>query len=145
MLLHGLAVLATEGRAAAASELSRAARMFADGEIPAAEGLRWAWLARIPAIMLWDEERWHQILVRQVQSVREAGLLVHLPIYLQSLAIFTIWGGDFSTAASLVAEADAIAEATGTLYARVAVAFLAGLRGKEAEACALIEIESSNA
>ena len=145
LLLHGLAVLATEGRAAAASELSRAARVFADGEIPAAEGLRWAWLARIPAIMLWDEERWHQILVRQLQSVRDAGLLVHLPIYLQSLAIFTIWRGDFATAASLIAEGDAIAEATGTRYARVAAAFLAGLRGKEVDGRALIEIELSQA
>ena len=145
LLLHGLAVLATEGRAAAASELSSAARVFSDGEIPAAEGLRWAWLARIPAIMLWDEERWHQILVRQLQSVREAGLLAHLPIYLQSLAIFTIWRGDFAAAASLIAEADAIAEATGSRYARVASAFLAGLQGNEADASALIEIESSNA
>ena len=145
LLLDGLAVVVAQGRAAAASQLSRAARVFADGEISVAEGLRWGWLARVPAIMLWDEERWHRILARQLQSARDAGLLAYLPIYLQALAVVTTWCGDFATSASLIAEADAIAEATGTRLAGYATATLAGFRGREPESSTMIEGEVRNA
>src|SRR5580698_9976491 len=81
------------------------------------------------------------MVARQLQSLREAGLLVHLPIWVQTMAIMTAWRGDFAAAASLVAEAEAIAAGTGrgTGYARYAAVFLAGLRGAEAEAASLIE------
>ena len=51
----------------------------------------------------------------------------------------TVWRGDFAAAASLIAEAEAIAAATGTGFARYAAMFLAGFRGAEAEAAPLIE------
>jgi DNA-binding CsgD family transcriptional regulator len=145
LLLEGLAVAVAEGRAAAAPKLKLAARMFADEEITVAEGLRWGWLARVPAIMLWDEERWHQILARQLQSARDAGLLAYLPIYLQALAVVTTWRGDFATSTSLIAEADAIAEATRTRLAGYATATLAGFRGRQPESAALIEGEARSA
>ena len=50
-------------------------------------------------------------------SLREAGLLAQLPIYLQSLGNVATLRGEFATADSLIAEADAIAEATGTRLA----------------------------
>ena len=145
VLLDALAVLVTEGRAVAAPLLRRAARIFAEEEISAGEGLRWGWAACIAAIMVWDEEYWHTILVRPLQFVREAGLLVHLPIYVNSLGILVTWRGDFATAASLVAEADAIAEATRTSLARYAAVLLAGFRGSEAEASHLIEVVRKDA
>src|SRR6267143_1842588 len=55
------------------------------------------------------------------------------------------WRGDFATAASLVAEGDAIAEATGTRLARYAAVSLAGFRGAEAEASRLIEMVEKDA
>src|SRR5262249_28262070 len=61
LLLDGLAVLVTEGRAAAAPLLRRAARVFAEEEISMAERLRWGFLAVVAAIMVWDEQRWHTI------------------------------------------------------------------------------------
>ncbi len=145
LLLDGLAVLVTEGRAAAAPMLRRAARIFAEEEIPVGEGLRWGWLAQIAALMIWDEEYWYTGQVRQLQSVREAGLLFHLPIYVNGLGIEATWRGDFATAASLVAEADAIAEATGTSLARYAAVLLAGFRGSETEASQLIEVVRKDA
>ena len=145
LLLDGLSVLVIDGRSAAASKLSRAVSAFAEGEIAVAEGLRWGWLATFAALILWDEESWHEILVRQLQSVREAGLLVHLPMYLISLGIVTTWRGDFATAGSLIAEADAITEATGSRNIRYAAVVLAGLQGDEAEASALIEAEGRRA
>ena len=73
-------------------------------------------VAVVAAVTVWDEERWHVIEARALQSCREAGLLAPLVIYVNSITIFTVWHGDFAEAASLVAEAEAIAAATGTLF-----------------------------
>ena len=139
LLLDGLAVLVTEGRAQAAPLLRQAAHIFAEDEITLEEGLRYGWLAPVAAAMVWEEEYWHAIVARLLQSLREAGLLVHLPIWMESMAIITAWRGDFAAAASLIAEAEAITAATGSGFARYAAIFLAGLRGAEAEARPLIE------
>jgi hypothetical protein len=66
--------------------LRQVAQVFAEEEITLEEGLRWS-LAAIAPIMIWDEEYWYTLQVRQLQSVREAGLLAHLPIYVNSLGI----------------------------------------------------------
>ena len=145
LLLDGLAVLAAEGRAQAAPLLSRAARVFAEEEIPMAERLRRSMVAVVAAVTVWDEERWHVIEARALQSCREAGLLAPLVIYVNSITIFTVWHGDFAEAASLVAEAEAIAAATGTLFPPFGAMLLAGFRGAEAEAAPLIEAVSTAA
>jgi DNA-binding CsgD family transcriptional regulator len=145
LLLMGLSVLASEGRDAAAPTLRRAVSGFAEGEIAVAERLRWGYLAAIAAIVLWDEENWHKLNARLVQTARDRGLLVDLPVYLQGMGLIVAWRGDFASAASLIAEGDAVAEATGTRLARYAAVFLAGLRGREAEASAVIEGEVRNA
>ena len=139
LLLDGLAVLVTEGRARAAPLLRQAARVFAEDEITVEEGLRYGWLATTAAAMVWEDEYRHATVARQLQSVREAGLLAHLPLWVQTMAIMTAWRGDFAAAASLIAEAEAITAATGSGYARYAAVFLAGLRGAEAGAWPLIE------
>jgi DNA-binding CsgD family transcriptional regulator len=145
LLLDGFSALVTGGRGAAAPSLRRAVNAFTDGEIAMAEKLRWGWLATAAACMLWDEESYYTLGVRQLQSVREAGLLSLLPHYLNFLGIHASWRGDFAMAASLIAEADAITEATEVRFARFAAAFLAGFRGREAEASALIDVEVTNA
>jgi hypothetical protein len=61
------------------------------------------------------------------------------------LGVIVGWRGDFASAASLIAESDAVAEGTGTRFARYAAVLLAGWRGREAEASAVIEVEVSNA
>ena len=139
LLLDGLAVLVTEGHARAAPLLRQAAHVFAEDEITLEEGLRYGWLAADVAVTLWDEEYWRAIVARQLQSVREAGLLVDLPIWVQGVAINEILRGDFAAAASLIVEAEAIAAVTGSGFARYAAVCLARLRGAEAEAWPLIE------
>jgi len=139
LLLDGLAVLVTEGRAEAAPLLRRAARVFAEGAITVEEGLRYGWLATTAAAIVQEEEYWHATVARQLQAVREAGLLVHLPLWVQTMAIMTAWRGDFAAAASLIAEEEAIAAATGSGFARYSAVFLAGLRGAEAGAWPVIE------
>jgi ATP/maltotriose-dependent transcriptional regulator MalT len=145
LLLDGLAVLGTDGLAEAAPMLRRAARAFAEGEIAVEEGLRWGWAATIAACVLWDVENWQPIVLRQLQSAREAGLLVYLLIYVTSLGVVAAWCGDFAAAASLIAEAEAIAEATGTRQPPTDALLLAGLRGSEAEATRLIEVVTKDA
>ena len=145
LLLDGLAVLVTEGRGAAASILRRVAAAFAREEIGSQEGLRWGWVATIAPIMLWDEETWHTIEERQLQSAREAGLLVYLLIYVNEVAMNATWRGDLAAAASLTAEGDAIAEATGTQFAPYGAVLLAGFRGSEVEATRLIADVMTNA
>jgi DNA-binding CsgD family transcriptional regulator len=72
-------------------------------------------------------------------------LLAQLVIYVNSMAIHTAWRGDFAAAASLVAEADSIAAATGTRFAPYGAVLLAGLRGAEAAAAQLIEAVAEDA
>jgi DNA-binding CsgD family transcriptional regulator len=139
LLLDGLALLVTEGRARAAPLLREAAHIFAEDEITLEEGLRYGWLAPVAAAIVWEEEYWYAMVARLLQSLREAGLLIHLPIWMESMAIITAWRGDFASAASLIAEAEAITAATGSGFARYAAVFLTGLRGAEAEARPLIE------
>jgi DNA-binding CsgD family transcriptional regulator len=62
-----------------------------------------------------------------------------------SMALLTVWRGDFAAAASLVAEGEAIAAATGTLFAPFGAVLLAGFRGAETEAVPLIEAVSAGA
>jgi DNA-binding CsgD family transcriptional regulator len=145
LLLDGLAVLVTEGRAQAAALLRRTARVFAEEEITMEERLRWGTAAAIAAIIVWDEQYWHTIEVSQLQSCREAGLLAQPMIYVNSMAIHTTWRGDFTAAASLVAEADSIAAATGTRFAPYGAVLLAALRGAEGTAAQLIEAVSEEA
>jgi DNA-binding CsgD family transcriptional regulator len=145
LLLDGLAVLGTDGRAAAAPILRRTARVFAEDEIAMEEGLRWGWTAAISATELWDVETSQSILLRQLQSAREAGLLGHLLVYVNALGIWATWYGRFAEAASLIAEGEAIAEATGTRFAPFAAIALAGLRGSEANATRQIEVATKDA
>jgi DNA-binding CsgD family transcriptional regulator len=145
LLLDGLAALITEGRTQAAPLLSRAARVFADGDVALAERQRWSPVAVVAAVTVWDEESWQAIQARELQSCREAGLLTQLAIWVRAMAAFTAWRGNFTEAASLIAEAEAIAAATQTRFPPGAAVLLAGFRGAEAEAAPLLEAVSTAA
>jgi DNA-binding CsgD family transcriptional regulator/tetratricopeptide (TPR) repeat protein len=139
LLLDGLAVLVTEGRAQAAPLLRRAARIFAEDDIAMDESLQRSPPASVTAWMVWDEESWYAINARQVQSCREAGRLATLVNYLNSMAQLWVWRGDFAAAASLIAEAQSLTAVTGTRFFPYAALMLTGFRGVEAEAAQLIE------
>jgi DNA-binding CsgD family transcriptional regulator len=145
LLLDGLAALIAEGRTQAAPLLSRAARIFAEGDIALAERQRWGPVAVVAAVTVWDEESWQAIQARELQSCREAGLLTQLAIWVRAMAAFTAWRGNFAEAASLIAEAEAIAAATQTRFPPGAAVLLAGFRGAEAEAAPLLEAVSTAA
>ena len=138
LLLDGLSTLVTEGRAAAAPLLRRAAATFASEASPAQENFRWGWLTTTPPNVLWDEDCWHAISARNVKEARDAGALARLPIDLADWAIFVTSCGDFDAAAAAIAEAEAITKATGTQMAPYAQMLLAAFRGQR-DALPLIE------
>jgi DNA-binding CsgD family transcriptional regulator len=138
LLLNGLATLITEGRDVAAPLLRQATAAFVSEQVSAEEGFRWGWLATLPAEVLWDDESWHAINVRQVERAREVGALARLPIALTALAILESWWGNFASAAAAIEEADAVAEATKTRIAPFAALMLASCRGGD-EASSLID------
>jgi DNA-binding CsgD family transcriptional regulator len=139
VLLDGLALLITEGRAAAALALRRASHAFAAAEIPAENSFRWIALPPIPSYVLWDDESWYAINARQLGLAREAGALARLPMGLITGAVIDAWSGEFAKAAEATAEADAIVKATGTRLAPYAAMLLVALQGREAEGLALLE------
>jgi DNA-binding CsgD family transcriptional regulator len=137
LALDGFALLVTDGPTAAAPALRRATSAFESPDIPAEEILRWGFVATVADEALWDDGGW-PVTVRQVQLAREAGALVQLPILLNRMGANAVWNGDFTAATSLIAEADAVREATGTPLAPYAAMILAAFRGNQAEAAPLI-------
>jgi DNA-binding CsgD family transcriptional regulator len=145
LLLDGLAALITEGRTTAAPMLRRAASAFAATETSTEENFRWGWLTTVPCNVLWDDKSWHAINARQLQLARDAGALARLPIDLTASAILAAWWGDFARSAELIAEADAVTEATQTRMAPYGAMLLAAFRGREPEAQALIKATINDA
>jgi DNA-binding CsgD family transcriptional regulator len=139
LLLDGLALLITEGRAAAASALRRASSAFAAAETLAENSFRWTALPPIPSYVLWDDESWYAINARQLGLAREAGALARLPMGLITGAVIDAWSGEFAKAAEATAEAGAIVEATGTRLAPYAAMLLVALQGREADGLTLLQ------
>jgi DNA-binding CsgD family transcriptional regulator len=145
LLLDGLALLITEGRAAAASALRRASSAFvaadtqAVADSPAENSFRWTALPPIPSYVLWDDESWYAINSRQLGLAREAGALARVPMGLITGAVIDAWSGEFAKAAEATTEADAIVEATGTRLAPYAAMLLLALQGREADGFTLFE------
>jgi DNA-binding CsgD family transcriptional regulator len=140
LLLDGLALLTTEGHAAAGPTLKRALNAFSSEGISREEAVRWLWLACATAIRLWDAESWDRLSTRHVKLARDAGALGVLPIALNQRAGLHMYEGEFAAADSLVQEARAINEATGSRLPSYAWLGVAAFRGRELQASELIEI-----
>ncbi|MFL5850226.1 MAG: ATP-binding protein [Solirubrobacteraceae bacterium] len=138
LLLDGFALVFTEGRLAATPVLRRAATAFAGTEVSGEEVLRWGWLATAAAVYVWDYDTCLAIANREVQVARDAGALEVLAVGVNVLGQAAALSGDFARAALLVAEADAVIEATGARVAPYAALVSAGFRGQEAEGTKLI-------
>jgi len=88
---------------------------------------------------LWDDDRWHLLSDRHVQLARGVGALSELPLALSMRAFTMLLAGDLTGAASLVGEQQAAMDATGSHLAPYAELGIAALRGRQAEAAALID------
>jgi DNA-binding CsgD family transcriptional regulator/tetratricopeptide (TPR) repeat protein len=136
ILLDGLAVLSTDGLAAAAPMLLRAAKALP--LMPDEDVLQWGIAATAATAAMWDQEGNLAISSRLVKLVREAGALAELPLNLYALGVATTWIGDFAGAAALAAETENIAAATGSQFPPFTLLRLRSLQGREAESSGLI-------
>src|SRR5580698_9575315 len=138
LLLDGLAVLVTEGYAAGTPALKRALLAVHDQDISAEEGLSWLWLAGRAAMAVWDDEAWHVLASRHVKLARDAGALSELPLAVRSRILLHAHTGELAEGRALIAEAQVVAEATGSQLAPYGATGVAAWRGREAEATELI-------
>jgi DNA-binding CsgD family transcriptional regulator/tetratricopeptide (TPR) repeat protein len=138
-LLDGFALLFTDGRSAGVPLLERAAIAFAGSDASTGEVLRWGWLATAAAAAVWDFDSCLTSAARQVQAARDAGALAVLAVGVNVLGQAVALAGEFGEAASLMAEAAAVKEATGTHIAPYGGLVLVALRGRETEAFSLID------
>jgi DNA-binding CsgD family transcriptional regulator len=138
LLLDGLTVLITDGPAAATPVLRKAVSAFANDEIGTEEGLRWLWFAGRVAAYIWDYENSDALTQRQVRVGRESGALTVLPVSLSSRASVELYAGNLAGATSLIAEANAITDATDGRNVPYAPLALAAFRGREPDASRLI-------
>jgi ATP/maltotriose-dependent transcriptional regulator MalT len=138
LLLDGFGLLFTDGRAEAAPILQHATAAFADDGVPLEEMLRWGWLATAAAVTVWDFEACLAIAAREVELARDSGALAVLAVGVNVFTQAVALAGEFGKASLLIAEADAVVEATGTGVLPYGALVLAGLRGREAEASRLI-------
>jgi DNA-binding CsgD family transcriptional regulator len=139
LLLDSLAVLFTDGYPAAVAQAKEALRAFRTDDNSGVAEQPWLWLASITAADFWDDESWAVLTARHVRVARAAGDLSDLPLTLNSLVCVHLFAGERAAAASLVAEIQAIEEATGVALAPYGALALAAWRGDEAEATPLIE------
>jgi DNA-binding CsgD family transcriptional regulator len=139
LLLDGLALLITDGAPAGTPVLRKALTAFGTDEIGTEEGLRWLWLAGRAAGYVWDYENWDALTRRQVRLARESGALTVLPLTLSTRAGVELYAGNLADANSLIAEANAITDATDGRTVPYAPLALVAFRGREADALPLIQ------
>ena len=150
MLLHAYANRLIDGYASAAPLYAKTLGLVLAADPPDDEVGPWLSLSsardrNVLSLELWDEEALHVLAVRQVQLARDSGALGHLEFALSFLARSHIVAGELASAATVLDEADLIAEATGNPKLANAPLVLAAWRGEEPEAAGLIDANSGDA
>jgi DNA-binding CsgD family transcriptional regulator len=136
LVLEGYARLMTGSRSDALPTLRKAMSTLIDAPPP--DLLKWGWAANGLFALLWEDRLLAEWPAKVVEEVRRAGMLSELPVYLHALGMPLVSGGDFAAAATIVAEYEAVAAATGVPMASHTKLLLAAMRGRESEAAPLI-------
>jgi DNA-binding CsgD family transcriptional regulator len=145
LLLDGLALLICEGFPAGAPVLRQAVSAFRSADLSSEEGLRWLWLACRAAQTVGDHASWDVLSARQLTLARDAGALIALPMAFNVRSGAHVFAGEFTEAASMVAQAEAVAEVTGSSIAPYGALTLAVYRGRKAQAAQLIQTAADDA
>jgi DNA-binding CsgD family transcriptional regulator len=144
LLLEGLAAHFDEGYKAGLPILRRALDVFGI-DMSVDEQLRCHWIAGVVAPQLWDDDRWDLLSDRHIELARGVGALSELPLALSLRAVTLLFAGDLTGAALLIGEHQVVVDATGSHISNPAELGLAALRGRPAEAAALIDATISEA
>jgi DNA-binding CsgD family transcriptional regulator len=145
LLLDGLSLVICEGYPAGAPVLRQAISAFRGTDVSREEGLRWLWLACRAALIVWDWTSFDVLSDRQVRLASDAGALITLPIAFNMRSTAHLYAGEFTEAASLVAQAESVTEATGSSIAPYGAVGLAAYRGREAQAAHLLQTATDDA
>ena len=145
LLLDGLSLVICEGYPAGAPVLRQAVSAFRGTDVSREEGLRWLWLACRAALIVWDYDSFDVLSDRQVTLARDAGALITLPIAFNMRSTAHLYAGEFTEAASMVAQAESVTEATGSSIAPYGAVGLAAYRGQEAQAAHLLQTATDDA
>jgi DNA-binding CsgD family transcriptional regulator len=124
----------TDGNAAGFSVLKHALEAFRTEQMAREDELAGFPFACVVAFSLWDEESSHALSARFVRLTRTAGALTALPVALEFYAAIHIYKGAFSSAESLLAEEDALAQATGIIAGSDVALLLAAWKEPPAQA-----------
>jgi DNA-binding CsgD family transcriptional regulator len=87
---------------------------------------------------VWDDEAWHVLSSRHIQLARDTGVLSELPLAVRSRILLHAYAGELAEGQALLAEAQAVTEATGIQLGSYGALGVAAWRGHEAEATELI-------
>jgi DNA-binding CsgD family transcriptional regulator len=145
LLLDGLSLVICEGYPAGAPVLRQAVNAFRGTDVSREEGLRWLWLACRAALIVWDWASFDVLSDRQVRLASDAGALITLPIAFNMRSTAHLYAGEFAEAASMVAQAESVTEATGSSIAPYGAVGLAAYRGREAQAAQLLQTATDDA
>ena len=138
LFLDGLATMVTDGRAASAESLRLAVDAYIGDEVPDIEFLQWGHLATSAACHLWDWKSWERLSAKHVELARASGALAPLSIALSGRGVYAVWCGDFEESSAIVAEFNAVNEATGIGWYSACGLLRAAYQGRP-EALALME------
>ena len=139
LLLEGTAAQCIEGYAVGVPLLAQALSDLRTGDFPAEERLECSLLTYRGSVDLWDDESWYALATRNVAAARAAGALTALQVALNARICADAFTGDLTAGFLLLAEMEAVCEATDSYlppYARLA---LTAWRGREAEVSRLAE------
>ncbi|WP_037501148.1 ATP-binding protein [Solirubrobacter soli] len=134
LLLDALVTRFTQGYAASVAPVSAALRACVEQG-----SIQWLSLGCRLAQDLWDDGLWEALATRGVRAARETGTLSRLPVAATHRAAVHVFAGEFSAAASLVEESDAITEVTEGAPVKYGAMLLAAWRGDPVRAAALFE------
>jgi DNA-binding CsgD family transcriptional regulator len=138
LLLDALVGLAGD-YAAAVPPCREALAKLAGEHISPEERLRWLWQGCVVALEVWDDESAYLLSQHSVESARETGTLSELALALSARTPVLVFAGEFSAAASTVAESRSVEEVGGIRSAPYGALILEAWRGDSEVARELIE------
>ena len=138
LLLDALVALADD-YGAAVPRCRNALEKLCDGQVSPEERLRWFWLGCVVALEVWDDESAYVLSQHAVQIARETGMLSELALALSARAPVLVFSGEFSAAASTVAEARSVEDVSGITAAPYGALIFEAWRGRAGKARELIK------
>ena len=138
LLLEALVAL-TDDYDAAAPMCREAVQKLSGEQISSKERLRWLWHGCVIALEMWDDESAYSLSYDDLEIARRTGALSELALALSARTPILVLCGELEAAASLVAEARSVEEATGISTAPYGALMAAAWAGQAGDVLPLID------